>query len=41
VLAKIKIHAVSEGLGQGNVNLWSQDGELLAISSQSGLVGPR
>ncbi|MFT7601294.1 MAG: acyl-CoA thioesterase-2 [Acidimicrobiales bacterium] len=41
VLADIKIHSVGAGLGHGNVNLWSEDGHLLAISSQSGLVGPR
>lgn len=41
VLADIRIHAVAEGLGHGTVNLWSQDGHLLAISGQTGLVGPR
>ncbi len=41
VLADIKVHSVGEGLGHGNVNLWSQDGHLLAITSQSGMVGPR
>ncbi len=41
VLADIKIHAVGDGLGHGNVNLWSQDGQLLAVTSQSGMVGPR
>lgn len=41
VLADIKVHAVGEGLGHGNINLWSQAGELLAIASQSGMVGPR
>lgn len=41
VLADVMIHAVADGLGHGNVNLWSRDGRLLAVSSQSGLVGPR
>ncbi|MGF1596811.1 MAG: acyl-CoA thioesterase [Acidimicrobiales bacterium] len=41
VLADIKVHSVGGGLGHGNINLWSDDGHLLAISSQSGLVGPR
>ncbi|MDH3678356.1 MAG: thioesterase family protein [Acidimicrobiia bacterium] len=41
VLADVGVHAVADGLGHGNVNLWSRDGHLLAVSSQSGLVGPR
>ncbi|MDA3039129.1 MAG: thioesterase family protein [Actinomycetota bacterium] len=41
VLADIKIHAVTEGLGHGRVNLWSPSGHLLAVTEQSGLVGPR
>jgi acyl-CoA thioesterase II len=41
VLADIKIHAVTEGLGHGRVNLWTPDGHLLAVTEQSGLVGPR
>ncbi len=41
VLADIKIHAVTEGLGHGKVNLWSPSGHLLAVTEQSGLVGPR
>lgn len=41
VLADIKIHSVGLGLGHGNINLWSEDGRLLAMSSQSGMVGPR
>ncbi len=41
VLADIKIQAVTEGLGHGKVNLWTPDGHLLAVTEQSGLVGPR
>lgn len=41
VLADIRIHAVADGLGHGTVNLWSQEGQLLAIAGQTGLVGPR
>lgn len=41
VLADIKIHAVDDGLGHGTVNLWSDEGNLLAVSGQTGLVGPR
>ena len=41
VLADVAVHAVSAGLGHGSINLWSEDGHLLAVSSQTGLVGPR
>ena len=41
VLADVKIHAVADGLGHGTVNLWSEDGHLLAVAGQTGLVGPR
>ena len=41
VLADVRIHAVADGLGHGTGNLWTEDGHLLAVTSQTGLVGPR
>ena len=41
VLADVQVHAVVDGLGHGSVNLWSEDGHLLAVTGQTGLVGPR
>lgn len=38
VLLDISIHAVANGFGHGRVNLWSPDGDLLAIASQSTIV---
>lgn len=41
VLADIHVEAVSNGVGHGTVDLWSQDGTLLAIASQSAKIRPR
>ena len=35
VLVDVRMHAVRNGFGHGLVHLWSQDGTLLAIASQS------
>ncbi len=38
VLSDIHIHAVANGFGHGRVHLWSQDGTLLGIASQSAII---
>lgn len=38
VLADIEIRAISRGFAHGIVNLWSPDGELLAIAEQTGAL---
>jgi acyl-CoA thioesterase II len=38
VLADIQIDLVAKGFGHGRVNLWSEDGTLLATASQSTLI---
>jgi acyl-CoA thioesterase len=38
VLLDIQVHTVQSGFGHGLVHLWSQDGTLLAIASQSCIV---
>ncbi|MDZ7733073.1 MAG: thioesterase family protein [Acidimicrobiia bacterium] len=38
VLLDVHIHAISRGFGHGRVHLWSEDGTLLAIASQSAIV---
>ncbi|MCP3988371.1 MAG: acyl-CoA thioesterase [Actinomycetia bacterium] len=41
VLADIELRSVSRGFAHGIVNLWSQDGDLLAIATQTGVVRVR
>lgn len=38
VLLDVHIHAIGEGFAHGRVHLWSEDGTLLAIASQSAIV---
>jgi acyl-CoA thioesterase-2 len=38
VLLDIRIHAVANGFGHGDVHLWAEDGTLLATASQSTIV---
>lgn len=38
VLADVHLRAVARGLAHGIVNLWSADGELLAVTGQTGVV---
>ncbi|HEX4867099.1 MAG TPA: thioesterase family protein [Acidimicrobiales bacterium] len=38
VLLDVRIHAVRNGFGHGDVHLWAQDGTLLATASQSTIV---
>jgi len=38
VLLDIRIHAVRNGFGHGDVHLWADDGTLLATASQSTIV---
>ncbi len=38
VLIDVQIHAVERGFGHGRVNLWSEDGTLLAAAAQSCIV---
>jgi acyl-CoA thioesterase len=38
VLLDIQVHTVQNGFGHGLVHLWSEDGTLLAIASQSCIV---
>lgn len=38
VLLDVRIHAVRNGFGHGDVHLWSEDGTLLATASQSTIV---
>ncbi len=40
VLIDVQVHAVARGFGHGRVNLWAQDGTLLATASQSCVVRP-
>lgn len=41
VLADIRIHSVSNGFGHGLVHLWGENGDLLAVASQSAIVRVR
>ena len=41
VLIDVHVHAVAHGFGHGRVQLWSEDGTLLAAASQSCVVRPR
>jgi acyl-CoA thioesterase len=41
VLADVELRAVARGFAHGVVNLWSQDGELLAIAEQTGVIRVR
>jgi acyl-CoA thioesterase II len=38
VLLDIRVHAVANGFGHGDVHLWAEDGTLLATASQSTIV---
>jgi acyl-CoA thioesterase len=38
VLLDIRVHAVRNGFGHGDVHLWADDGTLLATASQSTIV---
>ena len=38
VLLDVRIHAVRNGFGHGDVHLWADDGTLLATASQSTIV---
>ena len=38
VLADVEVRAVDRGFAHGTVNLWSPDGALLAVASQTGVV---
>jgi acyl-CoA thioesterase II len=40
VLIDVQVHAVEHGFGHGRVDLWAQDGTLLATASQSCVVRP-
>ena len=35
VLADLRVDELSEGVGHGTVHLWSADGDLLAVASQT------
>jgi acyl-CoA thioesterase len=41
VLIDVRVHAIARGFGHGRVELWSEDGTLLATASQSCVVRPR
>jgi acyl-CoA thioesterase-2 len=41
VLIDVHVHAVAHGFGHGRVQLWAQDGTLLATAGQSCVVRPR
>lgn len=41
VLADIQVDGAAVGLAHGSVRLWTPDGHLLGVASQSGLVGHR
>jgi acyl-CoA thioesterase len=41
VLVDTQVDGAADGLAHGTCRLWTPDGHLLAITSQSGLVGPR
>jgi acyl-CoA thioesterase len=41
VLIDVRVHAVAHGFGHGRVELWAEDGTLLATASQSCVVRPR
>lgn len=41
VLVDIQVDGAADGLAHGTVRLWTPDGHLLAVTSQSGLVGLR
>jgi len=41
VLADIQVDGAADGLAHGTVRMWTPDGHLLAVTSQSGLVGHR
>ncbi len=38
VLADIEVRAIDRGFAHGTVNLWSPDGDLLAVAAQTGVV---
>jgi acyl-CoA thioesterase len=38
VLIDVQVHAIEHGFGHGRVNLWAEDGTLLATASQSCVV---
>jgi acyl-CoA thioesterase len=41
VLIDIQVDGAADGLAHGTVRLWTPEGHLLAVTSQSGLVGQR
>ena len=41
VLIDVRVHAIARGFGHGRVELWAEDGTLLATASQSCVVRPR
>ncbi|MPY93851.1 MAG: hypothetical protein GEV08_12545 [Acidimicrobiia bacterium] len=41
VLLDVQVDGAADGLAHGTVRVWTPDGQLLAVTSQSGLVGPR
>src|SRR5690606_26587097 len=38
VLLDVRVHAIRNGFGHGDVHLWAEDGTLLATASQSTIV---
>jgi acyl-CoA thioesterase II len=40
VLIDVQLHAIEHGFGHGRVNLWTEDGALLATASQSCVIRP-
>ncbi|MFN0088896.1 MAG: acyl-CoA thioesterase [Acidimicrobiales bacterium] len=41
VLVDTQVDGAADGLAHGGIRLWTPDGHLLAVTGQSGLVGPR
>ena len=41
VLVDVQVDGAADGLAHGSCRLWTEDGHLLAVTSQSGLVGRR
>jgi acyl-CoA thioesterase len=41
VLVDTQVDGAADGLAHGTCRLWTPDGHLLAVTGQSGLVGPR
>ncbi|MDH4147821.1 MAG: thioesterase family protein [Acidimicrobiia bacterium] len=41
VLCDIQVDGAADGLAHGTVRMWTPESELLAVTGQSGLVGPR